>query len=435
MKKSIDIKRMGLLLLILCAFGFGCRGEIENFSIINLDHLDHLYQEINLNNQRMAIVHIYAEYPHYDWKDAPGEGMACIDDVSRAAVFYMKHYKYTQQPSNLQKAKRLLNFILYMQAPNGLFYNFINSDLTINKIHKNSTPKATWWSWRAVWALAEGHELFNKTNAEFSQMLTRSIEKTFPAIDSVLHKYPVMLPYSGLSQPTWLPYGSGADQSAVLLLGLVQYYHATQDSAVRRRIDWIGEGLLALQVGDSTQFPYSAFMSWGNMWHAYGNLQAYALLNAGEALNDKNVITRALNELRFFYPYLMKQNYLSQFTVVVEGDSIIAKDMLRFSQIAYNIRPMVWASLQAYKHTGFDFYARQAGDIACWLLGKNITGNPVYDPQTGRCFDGIEDYNKLNRNSGAESTIEALLTILEVEMNPLARTILHEYYRKRFHYN
>jgi hypothetical protein len=52
----------------------------------------------------------------------------------------------------------------------------------------------------------------------------------------------------------------------------------------------------------------------------------------------------------------------------------------------------------------------------------------MYDPQTGRCFDGINDKENINKNSGAESTIEALLTLIEVENNPITRKILHKYY-------
>jgi hypothetical protein len=35
-----------------------------------------------------------------------------------------------------------------------------------------------------------------------------------------------------------------------------------------------------------TFFPYGAFLSWENTWHAYGNLQAYALMQAGNFLNN-----------------------------------------------------------------------------------------------------------------------------------------------------
>jgi hypothetical protein len=44
----------------------------------------------------------------------------------------------------------------------------------------------------------------------------------------------------------------------------------------------------------------------------------------------------------------------------------------------------------------------------------------MYDPLTGRCFDGITDSATINRNSGAESTIEALYTLVELRRYPEA---------------
>ncbi len=55
----------------------------------------------------------------------------------------------------------------------------------------------------------------------------------------------------------------------------------------------------------------------------------------------------------------------------------------------------------------------------------------MYDPHTGRCFDGINSTDKINENSGAESTIEALLTLIRIEQNPTARLNLFEYMNTR----
>ena len=49
-----------------------------------------------------------------------------------------------------------------------------------------------------------------------------------------------------------------------------------------------------------------------------------------------------------------------------------------------------------------------------WFSGQNAVNVVMYDSTTGRTFDGIGE-NGVNRNSGAESTIEALLTFLELK--------------------
>lgn len=50
-----------------------------------------------------------------------------------------------------------------------------------------------------------------------------------------------------------------------------------------------------------------------------------------------------------------------------------------------------------------------------WLFGNNPAGAPVYDVKNGRGYDGIGFEKQINLNSVAESTIEALSTLLEIE--------------------
>ena len=91
---------------------------------------------------------------------------------------------------------------------------------------------------------------------------------------------------------------------------------------------------------------------------------------------------------------------------------------------------MIFACLEAYKITNDEKYAVQAGKIAQWLFGDNELGKALYNSETGICYDGISSENHLNMNSGAESTIEALLSLLEIEQNQFAQKVLIEYISK-----
>src|SRR4030042_5649487 len=73
---------------------------------VNLTHLDFLVEDIDIAGQPMAITHIYSESPHYEWGDASGEGIACIDDSARAALVYLEDYEHTRDPASLDKARR-----------------------------------------------------------------------------------------------------------------------------------------------------------------------------------------------------------------------------------------------------------------------------------------------------------------------------------------
>ena len=55
---------------------------------------------------------------------------------------------------------------------------------------------------------------------------------------------------------------------------------------------------------------------------------------------------------------------------------------------------------------------------ASWFFGANRAGQPMYDPATGVTFDGLEADGPINHNSGAESTIHGLLTMLALDAHP-----------------
>ena len=74
--------------------------------------------------------------------------------------------------------------------------------------------------------------------------------------------------------------------------------------------------------------------------------------------------------------------------------------------------------------TGDTKYAHMAGQSASWLIGHNVAQQKMYDPESGRCLDGINDSTSVNLNAGAESTIEALLTCVELAQYAQALQIL-----------
>jgi len=86
-----------------------------------------------------------------------------------------------------------------------------------------------------------------------------------------------------------------------------------------------------------------------------------------------------------------------------------------YPQIAYGLRPMVWAATEAYIHSNNEKYLALANDLNSWLLGENAANIAMYNTANGVCFDGVVGLNEVNKNSGAESTIESLLILLAME--------------------
>ena len=80
---------------------------------------------------------------------------------------------------------------------------------------------------------------------------------------------------------------------------------------------------------------------------------------------------------------------------------------------------MVLAAMEAYRVTGKPHYRATARRLFAWFSGSNVAGQPLYDPVSGRVFDGIADPATVNANSGAESTVEGLLALTALNGTPL----------------
>jgi hypothetical protein len=152
------------------------------------------------------------------------------------------------------------------------------------------------------------------------------------------------------------------------------------------------------------------------MW---GNGQTQALAHAGGLLGMKRLTASAELEARAFYSRLLIQGFMKELDVTAPERRTL------FEQIAYGVRPMAVGLIRLYEATHRAEYLTMAGLAASWLFGNNAARRQMYDPHTGRCFDGINDSLSINMNSGAESTIEALFTLIEVEKYPQSSRYLH----------
>ena len=68
-----------------------------------------------------------------------------------------------------------------------------------------------------------------------------------------------------------------------------------------------------------------------------------------------------------------------------------------------------------FLHSNDKNHLEIAHELAQWISGENDANRAIYSPNTGICFDGITGPNEVNKNSGAESTLETLLMLIEIE--------------------
>ncbi len=262
-----------------------------------------------------------------------------------------------------------------------------------------------------MWALTESHAYYKTADTLFANKIWNSIEKLVSNIKNEIPNEMKTENINGLDIPTWLPNKYAADQSSVLILGLVNYYSQTKDETIKKYISMLCEGIMQMQIKDNTNKYYGAFLSWQNYWHAYGNSQAYALLKANQIIKDERILQSVLIELDNFLPKVVSEGYISSYSVIKNDDLIETENITQFSQIAYNIRPMIYSLCEAYKISNDQKYLTLAEKINKWFFGDNVADALMYNSKSGVVFDGINSAKEVNMNSGAESTIEALLAM------------------------
>lgn len=382
--------------------------------LVNLSHLDKLYTTVKTKDKQVGAVWIYCEAPDYRLVADDDEGFTCVDDVARSLIVYAKEYKKNKTVQLAEKITALTDFLLQMSNGDGLWYNFMFSDGSINTDHINSKASPNFWTWRAYWALSEVEMLDLPDWEQRRSVIDELCSKTEYIIDTLITKnqgfeklYDIPLPKL-FSNP-------GADQLSVIILGLCNRYESHKNSSVLRLIKSSADPLAAGVMGDRDMAPYGAILCWSYHWHAWGSAQQLALLRAYEVTRLPNYLNQSLASINHFYAWLESNQYPSAMKLSkIDGNYIwISIDF--YPQIAYGFSPLIMAASLAYRLTGDLYYGSLALNIAAWFYGDNKPNAKMYSIETGMCFDGVVSSKEVNKNAGAESTIEALLAMQAIE--------------------
>lgn len=388
--------------------------------LLNLAHLDFLSEEVRLDGQPVLLTHIYCEAPEYRWADASGEGIAAVDDVARAAIVYLDYWAATGDGPALERARAGLNFVLRMQTGRGEFYNFVlDRQGTINTSGPTSRKPLDWWAFRGIWALACGYAVFNGVDRDYAERLRAAYLRTERLIATHIGEVGRMTTAHGFVLPAWLPNGSAAG-AAIAALALAEYQAVAPNPQTAAALTALADGLRDYQLGGPGEYPWGLHppsLATPGFWHAWGAHEAQALARAGKVLGRSDWIAGAKRELDLFFAWQLANERVHEMGALpfVQG------------QQSYGVNCMVQAAMAVHRATGEVRYARMAGLHAAWLFGNNLTGAPLYDPATGRGFDGIDGRGsdlRVSAHAGAESTIEALMALQAVLPVPEAARYL-----------
>lgn len=348
---------------------------------------------------------------------APTEGFSCIDDVARVALIYLDRFE--KDPSNkafADKATQAVNFCLNLEDGKGTYYNFVEEDGKINKDGITSKPGMNWWTARAFYALAKADRVL-KDSAD--PALLKRIEaaqgRTLDRLEAEHRAANVPPELEAAYKQTGVKPGGLVDHSgtitSIFALGLIEKLKAGNSPRERELLESYGDSMVKLTRPKDE--PLLGGLHLNSLWdtktvHLYGNRQVQALADGGVLLNKPEWIASAREEADTAYPRMLT-SWLVPFAFSPSPEPN--------PQIAYAAEAVVTNLQSVYKATGETKFSMLAGLYGTWFNGANAAGLPVYHPETGRSFDGVDPHG-VSTNSGAESNIETQFAMNALEGSP-----------------
>jgi glycosyltransferase involved in cell wall biosynthesis len=186
---------------------------------------------------------------------------------------------------------------------------------------------------------------------------------------------------------------------AFIMLGGAAIFRAGEHRFTRQLLMRFGTELAALVAAERRPD-----WAWFEIVLAYDNCRLpEALIAAGRVLERDDLIQTGLSTLDWICDKQTSERGLYR-PVGHESFGRAYADPLPFDQQPIEAWSTIDACALALKVSGDSKWRDRALAAWRWYLGDNDIGEPLADPATGECFDGIHP-NGVNRNRGAESIL------------------------------
>jgi hypothetical protein len=289
------------------------------------------------------------------------EGVACVDDASRALILLSDVWSATALPRMREWAAGLLDFLLYMQLDDGRFVNFI-ADWSgqRNEAGVTSFPGGNFWHARGVRALARATVTLSAGTLS-GERVRVGLERGLDHIRAARDVPP--------------------DVRSIHVLTALELLRAGAFPELRAELPtWCDEIAACRQGGVLFDNPDESVP------HLWGHQQEGVLAEAGKFLGRDDLIAVARESaLAYLAPQI---------------DSGFDEPTVQ----PYGVASAIYSVQRLHEVTGtprFDELWRLA---RAWFDGRNRARSAVYDREEGRVYDGI-DNAVLNVHSGAESNV------------------------------
>jgi uncharacterized protein YyaL (SSP411 family) len=288
------------------------------------------------------------------------EGVACVDDAARLLVVLSQVWARTKLDWVERWARGVLDFVLWMQEPDGTWLNFIHDwDGDKNRDGITSRSGQNFWLARGILGARSAASVFDDAAAR---------------------------------QATRRGLAVAADMDAPPDVRALHLFAALSDDGVEQPLleKWADE-LLACRDGDVLK---NAELEVG-LPHLWAHVQEGALAEAARTLDRPDYLDAAIASAE-----------------IVIVPAVASAFGGRESTSPYDVAAAIWSLDQLAAATGDDRWAHLAAEGRAWFDGRNTAGSAVYDRARGRVADGI-DGTRVSDNSGAESNIVAADVLLD----------------------
>jgi len=134
---------------------------------------------------------------------------------------------------------------------------------------------------------------------------------------------------------------------------------------------------------------------------------AEAVIACGIALGDDQIAAKGLHMLAWLLDESTQPGHLSVVGVPGRGPG---ERGVQFDQQPIEVAALADACWRAWMLTGDRSWTEGIGLAADWFMGRNDSGVPMFDPQSGGSYDGLKVDGR-NPNQGAESTLALICTM------------------------
>lgn len=356
--------------------------DVDSMPALNLTHISLLTDDTGIiQHARFGIPNLKEGY--------------CIDDNARALIMALMAYDQDKNPKAVKLMPIYLSFIQYMQTNDGNFRNF----LSFNRNYLDEVGSEDSFG-RTIWSL--GYLISSAPNNSYREFGREIFSHSISHFKN-------------------LKYLRGM---ANTIIGLSYYLCAHPgDEILVKEIN---------QLANSLKDSYK--INKDGDWHWFEDILTYdnailplALLHHYEATGNQESYRIAMESVQFLNTFSFENGYLNPVGnagwMKKHGKNPI------YDQQAIETMAMVLLYSKVFEITKDDQFLSQMQMSYEWFLGKNSLHIPLYDFETHGCADGLQ-FNSVNRNQGAESTLAyfishlAVLKAAEIEFQTLSSPLV-----------